>query len=182
MSATRLLVLGAVRMHRTAHGYLVNSELDAIGAQDWAKLKSGSIYHALRQLTKDGLLRATQIEEWPGRVDHEITEEGEKEFARLLRDAIRRPDPRPDLFASGLSFLSELTRTEALELLDDRLRALEEEREEVAARIAAAGDSEQLAELFDMLKESADHNVEWTRGLIRRLESGAHRMAGEDPQ
>ncbi|MFE4538484.1 PadR family transcriptional regulator [Streptomyces scopuliridis] len=91
MSATRLLVLGVVRTHGTAHGYLITSELESMWAQEWAKLKSGSIYHALRQLAKDGLMRATQIEEWPGRVDYEITEQGDAEFLRLLREALKRP-------------------------------------------------------------------------------------------
>ena len=52
MSATRLLVLGVVRTHGQAHGYLVNAELESWGAEKWAGLKSGSIYQSLRQLAK----------------------------------------------------------------------------------------------------------------------------------
>ncbi|NUT10617.1 MAG: PadR family transcriptional regulator, partial [Nonomuraea sp.] len=55
MSATRLLVLGVVRLHGRAHGYLVGSELESWEAGQWAGLRSGSIYHALRQLAKEGL-------------------------------------------------------------------------------------------------------------------------------
>ncbi|MET9096654.1 PadR family transcriptional regulator [Streptomyces cyaneofuscatus] len=172
MSATRLLVLGAVRRHGIAHGYLVNRELDAIGAQNWAKLKSGSIYHALRQLTKDGLMHATQIDEWPGRVDYQVTEEGEREFDRLLRDALRRPGPRADLLAAALSLLSEIPRGEAAELLEERLSIQEAERAGLADQMAAVEDSDRLAELYGMLMQSADSGLAWTRGLLERLASG----------
>ncbi|MEV4969666.1 PadR family transcriptional regulator [Streptomyces scopuliridis] len=180
MSATRLLVLGVVRMHGTAHGYLITSELESMWAQEWAKLKSGSIYHALRQLAKDGLMRATQIEEWPGRVDYEITEQGDAEFLRLLRQALKRPDPRPDLLAAALVLLTELPRAEAVALLKERLAAQEAERDRIADRIAA-DESDRLGELFEMLKDSVDSNITLTLGLLHRLESGAHVMAGDEP-
>ncbi|MDK1476876.1 helix-turn-helix transcriptional regulator [Streptomyces sp. 549] len=178
MSATRLLVLGAVRRHGIAHGYLVSRELDAIGAQKWAKLKSGSIYHALRQLTKDGLMHAAQIDEWPGRVDYRVTEQGEREFVRLLRDALRKPGPRADLLAAALSLLSEIPRDEAAELLRERLSAQEAERADLADQMEAAEDSGRLAELYGMLMQSADCGVAWTRSLLERLESPPESAAG----
>jgi DNA-binding PadR family transcriptional regulator len=56
MSVTRLLVLGAVRIFQPAHGYLVRRELISWHAQEWANLNPGSVYNALRSLTRDGLL------------------------------------------------------------------------------------------------------------------------------
>ncbi|NEE20007.1 PadR family transcriptional regulator, partial [Streptomyces sp. SID7499] len=54
MSAIRLLVLGAVRMHGRAHGYQVRNDLEYWGAHEWSNAKPGSIYHALKQMAKQG--------------------------------------------------------------------------------------------------------------------------------
>jgi DNA-binding PadR family transcriptional regulator len=56
MSATRLLVLGIVRGYGRAHGYRVGNDLVSWGADEWANVKWGSIYHALRALTQSGFL------------------------------------------------------------------------------------------------------------------------------
>lgn len=78
--ATRLLVLGVVRGFGRAHGYLVNHELQDLLVKDWANIRSGSIYHALKQMTKEGLLRAIETDAWPGRIDYEVSEKGEEDF------------------------------------------------------------------------------------------------------
>ncbi len=57
MSATRLLVLGVVRVHGQAHGYRAGRELMDWGAEEWANVKWGSLYHALRKLSEQGRLR-----------------------------------------------------------------------------------------------------------------------------
>ena len=61
MSTIRLLVLGAVRQHGRAHGYQVRNDLEYWGAHEWSNAKPGSIYHALKQLAKQGLLVAHEI-------------------------------------------------------------------------------------------------------------------------
>ena len=48
MSATRLLVLGAVRIFQPAHGYLVRRELLSWDVENWAAINPGSIYNMLR--------------------------------------------------------------------------------------------------------------------------------------
>ncbi|MFC7330946.1 PadR family transcriptional regulator [Marinactinospora rubrisoli] len=181
MSATRLLVLGVVRRIGRAHGYLVRSELVSWGAEEWANVKWGSIYHALRQLTKEGLLSSTEITEWPGRVDYEITEAGEEEFLRLLRDALRGPEHRADILGAGLALLPALPRSEAVGLLRARLSGLEAQRDEVAGRLErlSGGDLPHIGELPRFQLHGIDSAVEWTRGLIERLESGRYAMAGD---
>ena len=49
MSATKLLVLGVVHLSGGAHGYQVRYELQSWGVESWAKIKPGSIYHALKK-------------------------------------------------------------------------------------------------------------------------------------
>lgn len=185
MSATRLLVLGVVRGYGRAHGYLVQNALLSWGAANWANVKWGSIYHALKQLTKEGLLTATEVEQWPGRVDYEMTEAADAEFFRLLNDALRRPDNHPDLLGAGLVLLPALPREEAIELLTERLSALETTRDEEAKQAVQAGDGavpSHIPELHRLWAHTAGSAAEWTRELITRLERGDYRMAGEgDP-
>jgi DNA-binding PadR family transcriptional regulator len=189
MSATRLLVLGGVRSFGRAHGYEVRRELLSWGSDEWAHVNPGSIYHALKQLAKEGLLRAYEVPEndaGPPRTDYEITESGEAEFLRLLRDAVVEVDARrPELLSAALGFLTELTRAEAIALFERRLEGLAEWRASVAphrdeARAGGGGPPlGHLGELFDWWVHSADTAAEWTRGLIERLRDGAYVMAGE---
>ncbi|MGH8791424.1 MAG: PadR family transcriptional regulator [Stackebrandtia sp.] len=188
MSATRLLALGVVRIFGSAHGYLIHNELYTWGAHEWANVKWGSIYHALRQMAKKGLLVAHEMETSPWRVDYTITDEGNEEFLHLLREALRRPEPRPDMVASGLAFLTALPRQEAVSLLRERADALRRDREEIAPHISEdaacqweAEGAGHVPELFRFWHDSADHGLKWTEGLVERLEAGAYVMAGESP-
>ena len=169
MSATRLLVLGVVRGYRV-HGYRVGADLLSWGAGEWANVKWGSIYHALRQATRAGLLR--DHDDVPGRTDYELTERGEAEFGRLLRDALRHAQPRPDLLGAALALLPALTRDEALALLRERLTTLEQRREKARVQLDAWTDPPHVRELFGLWEATAAGGSEWTRGLIARL--GAH--------
>ncbi|MES9520648.1 PadR family transcriptional regulator [Streptomyces capoamus] len=188
MTATKLLVLGVVRGFGRAHGYRVRAELLSWGIDDWANVKPGSIYHALRQLAKDGLLEATEIGDWPGRVDYGVTPEGDAEFFRLLVDALERPDHRDDMLSAGLALMPALTRDRAVAALAKRLAALEEQREGMRKAPALPGDGAaagegrlppHLGELWTMRTRYADLSVEWTRDLLERVTSGEYEMAGE---
>ena len=92
MSAIRLLVLGAVRQHGRAHGYQVRNDLEYWGAHEWSNAKPGSIYHALKQMAKQGLLHAHEIAPstagGPPRTEYEITAAGTEEYLSLLRAAL----------------------------------------------------------------------------------------------
>ena len=85
MSATRLLVLGVVRMHGSAHGYQVRRELLTWSADKWANVAPGSIYHALKKMTAEDLLEQVEVEPGdagPDRVAYRLTEDGERDRGR----------------------------------------------------------------------------------------------------
>jgi DNA-binding PadR family transcriptional regulator len=177
MSATRLLVLGVVRGYGRAHGYLIGNDLMSWGADNWANVKWGSIYHALKQGVKAGFLH----EDWavPGRTDYELTEKGEFEFKRLLADALRKPEPRPDMLAAGLAMLPALTRAEAISLLEVRMAAVEAIRAEADDQLAGWQEPPHVRELYRLRVTNAADDLAWTRGLIERLERGMYAMAGD---
>lgn len=178
MSATRLLVLGMVRGYGRAHGYRIGNDLIDWGADQWANVKWGSIYHALKTLTQSGHL--VDHFDVPSRTEYEITEKGEAEFHKLLRDALRRPNPRPDYLGAALAMLPALPRAEAIALLRERLATLEAERDKAQAQLAEWADPTHVRELFGLWEHTAAGGVEWTKGVIGRLVAGDYLLA-DDP-
>ncbi|MFF0728992.1 PadR family transcriptional regulator [Streptomyces sp. NPDC004134] len=188
MSATRLLVLGAVRRHGRAHGYQVRADLEYWGAHEWSNVKPGSIYHALKQMAKQGLLIAHEVAPstagGPPRTEYEMTAEGDAEYFRLLREALRRHDEKIDFLTAGVGFLVDLPRAEAIALLKERVAAMEEWRGAVLQHYSPQDgeDYGHIGEIMRLWLHTAEAGAEWTRALIARLEGGAYVMAGEgDP-
>ncbi|MFE2562011.1 PadR family transcriptional regulator [Streptomyces sp. NPDC059352] len=189
MSAIRLLVLGAVKQHGRAHGYQVRNDLEFWGAHEWSNAKPGSIYHALKQMAKQGLLHAHEIAPsavgGPPRVEYELTELGTEEYFTLLREALTTYDQKMDVLSAGIGFIVDLPREEAAELLRRRVRALDEWRSAVTEYYTPEGGPGQLGhigEIMHLWVHSADAGKEWTLGLIERIEGGAYVFAGEgDP-
>ncbi|MFH8369109.1 PadR family transcriptional regulator [Streptomyces sp. NPDC018031] len=187
MSAIRLLVLGAVRQHGRAHGYQVRNDLEFWGAHEWSNAKPGSIYHALKQMAKQGLMIAHDVAPstagGPPRTEYELTDAGEVEFFRLLRESLVRHDQKIDELTAGVGFIVDLPRAEAIALLKVRATALDRWRAEVAQHwTPTEGTPDEWGHIGEIMKlwvHSAEGGVEWTRGLIERLEAGAYVMAGE---
>ncbi|GAA4979816.1 PadR family transcriptional regulator [Nonomuraea thailandensis] len=174
-----MLVLGAVRRHGRAHGYQVRNDLEFWGADEWSNTKPGSIYHALRQLAKQGFLHAYDIAPstvgGPPRTEYELTEKGTAEYFSLLRGALTTHD-RMDLLSAGLGFMADLPRAEVLALLRQRMERLRSWRESVTVVGTAEG---HIGEITRLWAHSAENGAEWTRGLIERIEGGAYSFAGE---
>ncbi|WP_405390101.1 PadR family transcriptional regulator [Streptomyces sp. NBC_01102] len=186
MSAIRLLVLGAVRQHGRAHGYQVRNDLEYWGANEWSNAKPGSIYHALKQMAKQGLLLAHESAPstvgGPPRTEYEITERGTEEFLSLLRAALVSYDQSIDVLSAGIGFVVDLERAEAVALLHERVTAIEAWRAAVTEHYTPSDGPESLGhigEIMNLWVHSADAGAEWTRGLIGRIEAGAYTFAGE---
>ncbi|MEV1019741.1 PadR family transcriptional regulator [Streptomyces sp. NPDC050264] len=186
MSAIRLLVLGAVRQHGRAHGYQVRGDLEYWGAHEWSNAKPGSIYHALKQMAKQGLLVADEIAPstagGPPRTEYEITERGTEEYLTLLRASLTAYDQRPDILAAALGFMVDLPREEAVALLRERVRRIEKWRGSVTDYYTPENGPGQLGHIGEIMNYwvfSADTGAEWTRSLIGRIEGGAYTFAGE---
>ncbi|MEU6609365.1 PadR family transcriptional regulator [Streptomyces shenzhenensis] len=186
MSAIRLLVLGAVRQHGRAHGYQVRNDLEYWGAHEWSHAKPGSIYHALKQMAKQGLLRAHEIAPstagGPPRTEYEITEAGTAEYFRLVREALTSYDQRMDVKSAAIGFIVDLPRAEAVALLTERIRRIEEWRASVTEHYVpedGPGQYGHIGEIMNLWLHTADGEAEWTRGLIERIEAGAYTFAGE---
>ncbi|MGW0824350.1 PadR family transcriptional regulator [Streptomyces sp. NPDC002845] len=186
MSAIRLLVLGAVRQHGRAHGYQVRNDLEYWGAHEWSNAKPGSIYHALKQMAKQGLLHAHEIAPstagGPPRTEYEITEAGNQEYLTLLRASLTAYDQKPDILSAALGFMVDLDREEVLGLLEERVRTIEAWRKSVTEYYTPEAGPESLGHIGEIMNfwvHSADTGARWTRELIERIKGGAYTFAGE---
>ncbi|MFH9069751.1 PadR family transcriptional regulator [Streptomyces alboflavus] len=187
MSAIRLLVLGAVRQHGRAHGYQVRNDLEYWGAHEWSNAKPGSIYHALKQLAKQGLLyeheTAPSTAGGPPRTEYEITEKGTEEFLDLLREAlVSTYNQKPDMLSAAVGFMVDLPRAEVIDLLKQRISGLGDWRASVTEYYTPEDGPEQLGhigEIMNLWLHQAEAGATWTRSLIERIEGGAYTFAGE---
>lgn len=186
MSAVRLLVLGAVRRRDRAHGYQVRADLESWGAHEWAGVKSGSIYHALKAMTADGLLLAHETTPstsgGPPRIEYETTDAGDEAYFGLLRSALSQRDPRMDVLAAAVGLIDDLPRAEAIALLRQRANAMEVWRAAVTVDLPPGTDLDTwgpVGEVLGLWLHTADSRAEWTQRLLRRLEAGAFEMADD---
>jgi DNA-binding PadR family transcriptional regulator len=190
MSATRLLVLAFVRAYGRAHGYMVGQELMAWHANEWANTKTGSIYHALRQLTKEGLLEEHDLaggKGSPARTDYSITAKGEKEFQALMEQALTVSDPKPDMLCAGLVLMSALPRKIVIDYLSRRRTSMQSHAKRLTETYAKAqwsGENALPAHVDAVLgywQQSIDSDAAWLNDLIAGIERGDYVFADEDP-
>jgi DNA-binding PadR family transcriptional regulator len=117
------MTLGVMHRETKTHGYTVYHELVKWQADTWTKIQPGSIYHALSQLEKEGLIINEGIT--PGsrgssKTLYAISAKGEEELKKLVRSALVSYDQEE--LTAGLAFMSVLTRQETIALAEERLR------------------------------------------------------------
>jgi DNA-binding PadR family transcriptional regulator len=209
MSVTRMLVLGAVRIFQPTHGYFVRRELTSWQVSEWAHLNPGSVYNALRQLTREQML----AEEPAGGPDAEVspasreaarvsagsapktglktmyrlTVDGEQEFQRLVRVGLWELHPyEPGWLLGGMAMWGVLSREEVLAAMEARAALL-------TARISAtrfgvselaetaAGTPDHIAEAFHFHAGQLAAELAWAGEVSQRIRAGAYGFRGEDP-
>jgi DNA-binding PadR family transcriptional regulator len=184
MSMTRLLMLGLIRWLEPVHGYEVRRELISWDVESWANIAPGSIYHALRKLTEEGLLEEVgteQVSGRPARTLYRSTRFGREEFERLLRKYWWDPQNPVDPFLAAVSFLPALPRREAVLALRNRASLL---RGHVTqAREASAGWVEEkpahVSWLMELTTVRAEAEIEWCERTAARIEAGEGSHEGD---
>ncbi|MET8553010.1 PadR family transcriptional regulator [Micromonospora zamorensis] len=181
-----MMILGLVRWMQPVHGYDVRRELLSWGADKWANVQPGSIYHALRKLSEEGLLRAVATEQVgarPARTTYEVTPVGEDEFQTLLRGFWWGLSEPLDPFSAAFGFLPALPRSEAAAALRNRANLL---RASVAS-MRASLESDWMRKskpvhvgwLFELWSERAEVELDWCERIAERIESGVSYLPAE---
>jgi len=192
MNATRLLVLGAIRIMQPVHGYDVRRELVSWRLEDHANVKTGSIYSAIRTLEKDGYIAVharESAESRPERTTYILTGEGEKEFQILLRESWWTVGSATEPLVPALCLMLFLPRDEMTRALQARITQLETELDAMAFQRRTIKDGEtgadgaipeHVREIFDFLAGKTRAEVEWTRAFQKRVREGAYRFVGDE--
>jgi len=186
-STTRLLVLGVVRIFQPVHGYVVRRELVSWRAQEWASIKPGSIYNALKTLTQDGLLEVVgtdQVAGRPERTTYRLTSVGDQEFRVLLREewwTLRSPT---DPLMAALSFLGYVKREEAIAALQHRtvqIHGLVRHLQMATDEVDGVEAPWHVREMHLLLSARLLAEVGWAEKLIERLRKGEYTTADDPP-
>jgi DNA-binding PadR family transcriptional regulator len=186
LKPVRLLVLGALRRRGRAHGYQVRADLEAWGAHEWSTATSGSVYHALKSMAGQGLLvtheTVPSAAGGPPRIEYQLTGKGDEEYFALLRQALSDSQPGLDVLGAAVGLIEDLPRDQALQMLRERARAMDQWRETIITHVPKGTDLDTwgpVGEVLTLWLTTADYGATWTHRLIRRLEEGAFTMAGD---
>ncbi|HEX3766427.1 MAG TPA: PadR family transcriptional regulator [Kofleriaceae bacterium] len=186
-STTRLLVLGVVRMFQPVHGYVVRRELLSWRAQEWASVQPGSIYNALKTLTRDGLLEVAstdQVGGRPERTTYRLTRAGEDEFRTLLREEWWTVRPPIDPLMSAISFLGETPRAEAIAALENRaahIHGLIRHLEFAIASHDGTDSPPHVREMMRLMTARVAAELAWSEPFLDRLRNGEYTTADDPP-
>jgi DNA-binding PadR family transcriptional regulator len=173
-----MMILGLVQWMQPVHGYDVRRELLSWSADKWANVQPGSIYHALRKLSEEGLLREVATEQVgarPARTTYEITEKGAAEFMTLLRVNWWHLVAPPDPFMAAFSFLPALPREEAAAALRNRalqLRVGVEQMQAAQAMDWAASTPTFVSWMWELTVERSEAEIAWCERTAKRIETG----------
>ena len=184
-----MMILGLVSWMQPVHGYDVRRELLSWNADDWANVAPGSIYHALRKMTEEGLLEEVateQVGSRPARTTYRVTPKGEGEYESLLRKYWWEQHTPIDPFAAAFAFLPALPRSEAIAALRNRARVLEvhADRHEQMIRGKAEWQDYKPDHVwwqFELVVDRLRAEAAWCLRIADRIEGGAGMHAHEQP-
>jgi DNA-binding PadR family transcriptional regulator len=172
------MILGLVQWMQPVHGYDVRRELLSWSADKWANIQPGSIYHALRKLSEEGLLREVateQVSGRPARTSYEITEKGNAEFQSLLRGNWWSLADTADPFMAAFAFLPALPREEAASALRNRALQLRAGVQQLAAATKADWADNKpvyVTWMWELTIVRAEAEIAWCERTAKKIEAG----------
>ncbi|GAT65524.1 padR family transcriptional regulator [Planomonospora sphaerica] len=173
MSSTRVLLLG-VLLDGPLHGYEVRRRLEMWGADTWANVAYGSIYHGLGKMADEGLLHRVE-EGRGGKTLYEITEAGRAEFMTRLMSHWWEIKPIVDPFQVALTFMDRLSPTDLIGAMEARAvqlraaigmfgRAIEAKRGHGAPR--------HIDETLRLNAAQLEAQLDWIGSALERVRNG----------
>jgi DNA-binding PadR family transcriptional regulator len=175
----RLLVLGV--LHRgDFHPYEIKRRLEAAMVECYIDVDVGTLYYAVRQLEKEGLIEAVAQERVARggiRTIYRITSEGRSEFQKGLHRQLDAEGPVSQTLYGAMLFL-HLADPEVVEnslrrrsaRLGDLISKLAPIREEMAPRLSTGG-----THLLDHIERQRRLDREWVNSVLSDIEANGIR-------
>ncbi len=128
------------------YGYEINRILDHRGYHNWVDIRMSSVYKALSELEKRGLIagRKSDKELQPAKKTYVITSKGRKELKRQVTQTLSDPPQAHTMFDLGMSAIWALTESEALSALRRYRDHLEQAKEFLASNVEGIVNIDQL--------------------------------------
>jgi len=143
LSLNDITVLGLVaESNDPINGKTLEKMIESRGMRVWTKIGKSSVYHALKKLEQAKLLRSEKrtIERKGAappvtKIFYEITPEGKKQLQQAIIHTIRTPAKLIDPFEIAFSNTPLLSKSELIEVLEDRLKAMEPRQQFLSERV-----------------------------------------------
>ena len=126
-------VLGSLA-ERPMHPYEISTMLKSRGKDGSIKLNYGSLYSVVTALEKHGFIEAVETVRdgnRPERTVYAITEAGRQEFQDWLAELLGQPEKEFTQLEAGLAYLPAFAPDRVVELLEQRVEAVEAEVAEI---------------------------------------------------
>jgi DNA-binding PadR family transcriptional regulator len=176
---SNLLALSLLTLltQRPMYPYEMASMLRERGKDNSIKVNWGSFYTVVQNLEKYGFIEAVEVARegrQPERTTYQITEAGRAELMDWLRELLSVPEREHTSFEAALGESAVLPPDELIDLLQQRLTALEEANGRLQAALATL--VTQLPRLFLIESEyylaQRRAEEEWVRGLLKEFTGG----------
>lgn len=183
MSSIRLFILGVLTEAGPLHGHQIRQQAQTDRTEQWADVKPGSLYGALKRMAAEGLIRELRTERQgnrPERTVYEITAGGRRALSAIREDALRRIDTPHDPFDLALAHSGDLAEEDRERIITDRLAALRAHESSLRHRLEYADPYLNEAErmVIRHLLGRAAAEVAWHEELLTRLPKIAADFAG----
>jgi DNA-binding PadR family transcriptional regulator len=176
---SNLLALSLLTLltERPMYPYEMAAKLRERGKDNAIKINWGSFYTVVQNLEKHGFIEAVEVARegrQPERTTYQITDAGRAELMDWLRELLAVPEREHTSFEAALSESAVLPPDELIDLLRQRLAALEQANGQLQAELETI--RAQIPRLF--LIESEYYQAlrraeeEWVRGLLKEFTDG----------
>ena len=176
---SNLLALSLLTLltERPMYPYEMASMLRQRGKDNSIKINWGSFYTVVQNLEKNGFIEAVEVARegrQPERTTYRITDTGRAELKDWLRELLSVPDLEHSSFEAALGEAAVLPPDELIDLLQQRLAALEVANDRLQGELETL--VTQLPRLFLIETEyylaQRRAEEEWVRGLLKEFTGG----------
>jgi DNA-binding PadR family transcriptional regulator len=171
-----LAVLGTLRQ-QPMHPYEMAATMRSQGKERSIKLNYGSLYTVVDNLAKHGYIEAMEASREgrrPERTVYRLTDAGRAELEEWMAELLGTPVKEYPQFEAALALLGVLEPSQVLELLRERVPAVEKAISAERAELAAFP---WLPRLFILENEyhlaMQEAELAWVRGVVADLDDGS---------